>query len=68
MAPESRAAIATIGQAASFPAGNENGQMLRYTPVIDLIRPIGHASNTGDPRLLRTSGDHGSIGHLRAAE
>ena len=46
----------------------DGGRMLSYTPVTDLVRHTGHASNAGDQRLLRTNEDHGLIGHLRAAE
>ncbi|HMH95534.1 MAG TPA: PAS-domain containing protein, partial [Bradyrhizobium sp.] len=46
----------------------DGGRMLSYTPVTDLVRHTGHASNADDHRSLRGGGEHGLIRHLRAAE
>ncbi len=46
----------------------DGGRMLSYTPVTDLVRHTDHASNADYHRSLRTSGEHGLIRHLRAAE
>ena len=46
----------------------DGGRMLSYTPVTDLVRHTDHASNADYHRSLRGGGEHGLIGHLRAAE
>jgi PAS domain-containing protein len=46
----------------------DGGRMLSYTPVTDLVRSTGHASNADCHRSLRGGGDHGLARHLPAAE
>ena len=46
----------------------DGGRMLSYTPVTDLVRHTDHASNADYHRSTRGGGEHGLIGHLRAAE
>ncbi len=46
----------------------DDGRMLIYTPVTDLVRHTDHASNADYHRSTRSGGEHGLIGHLRAAE
>ena len=52
----------------SCTALSDGGRMLSYTPVTDLVRHTDHASNADYHRSLRTSGEHGLVRHLRAAE
>jgi PAS domain-containing protein len=46
----------------------DDGRMLIYTPVTDLVRHTDHASIADYHRSTRSGGEHGLIGHLRAAE